>query len=393
MRIVYPVMWSRLGREACREQTVNTVAALARRGHDLTLLVPRGRDDPALGADQVKAYFDVEGDFRLVQRATRWAGESVLPSALWLRRVFRDPETASADLLLSRMPVLLAFGGASPARFALDHYRPWPDHIPAIRPLIRRTARSPQCLGLILHSNYAAQSYRRIGVDPQKLLVAHNGAEPRRMGEPLEKADARALTGLPPNRPIALYAGRINLAKGLDQVLALARLRPETLFVLVGSQGAGPIEKEAAALANVRILPWQEPSALPTYLHAADMLLIPASRAPLERHRNCVLPLKLFLYLAAGRPILAPASPDTAELLTHEETALLVPPGAPALAAAALDRLLGEPGLADRIGAEARRLSGRLSWDSRAERIDHFLRRRLEAASDLRQPGASPLRI
>ena len=125
-------------------------------------------------------------------------------------------------------------------------------------------------------------------------------------------------------------------------------------------------------------MPWQGPAALPAWLHAADVLLIPPSRAPLEQYRNCVLPLKLFAYLAAGRPILAPEAPDTAELLRDGENALLVPPGDPAAAAAALDRLR-EPGLAARLGAAAAALATELTWDKRAEKIEAFLAARLSA--------------
>lgn len=384
MRIVYPLLWSRLGRQACREQTVNTAAALARSGHELTLLMPKGKDDPDIEAADLRAFFDVEGDFRLVSRSSCWAGETLLPSLMWLRQVFHDPELRAADLLYSRIPAMFALGAAAPLPFATDHYRPWPDDLPAIRPLIRRTARHRDCLGLVIHSEYAADAYRRTGIDADRILVAHNGADPRRMGPPMDKAEARSLVGLPQQRSIALYAGRVSAEKGLDQILALADLRPDTFFLLIGSEGAGPIEALAGARTNVRILPWQEPAALPAWLHAADILLVPASRAPLERFRNCVLPMKLFSYLAAGRAILAPVAPDTAELLDHGETALLVPPGRPELAAAALDRLLGEPGLAARLGANALRLSGRLSWDGRAEKISAFLERRLRATDAIR---------
>ena len=106
--------------------------------------------------------------------------------------------------------------------------------------------------------------------------------------------------------------------KGLDQVLALADLRPDTLFLLIGGEEEGPIHAEAARRGNVRIVPQQTPAALPRWLFAADALLIPAAREPLERFRNCVLPLKLYSYLAAGRPIIAPIAPDTAELLRDE---------------------------------------------------------------------------
>jgi glycosyltransferase involved in cell wall biosynthesis len=148
------------------------------------------------------------------------------------------------------------------------------------------------------------------------------------------------------------------------------------LFLLIGSEGEGPIEAAAARLANVRVVPWQAPADLPAWLYAADALLIPPSRAPLEQYRNCVLPLKLFSYLAAGRPILAPQAPDTAELLSDGENALLVPPGDPEAAAAALDRLR-DPDLAARLGANALGHAGDLTWDHRAERIAAFLEARL----------------
>jgi glycosyltransferase involved in cell wall biosynthesis len=377
MRLIYPLMWARPNRKADREQSIATAAALARRGVEVSLLMPRGPDDPALSADDLRAYFAVEGDFRLVQRSSRWAGEALFRTLMWLRQAFRDPELAGADLLYSRMPAMLGMGQRAPLPFATEQYRPWPDDLPAIRPLMRRTARHRRCLGLILHSNYAAGAYRRAGVAGEKVLVAHNGANPHLLDGALGKAEARVRLGLPAGRPIALYAGRVNAEKGLDQILALAALRPEILFVLVGSEGQGPIEAEAAGRANVRIVPWQGPEALPLWLHAADALLIPPSRAPLDQFRNCVLPLKLFSYLAAGRPILAPAAPDTAELLDDGVNAQLVPPGAPDLAAAALDRMVGDSALAARLGAGALASARELTWDRRAEKIHAFLGDRL----------------
>lgn len=376
MRLVYPLLWSRPDRKACRAQTIGTAAALARAGVEVTLLMPQGAGDPALDAAELRAFFGVEGEFRLIQRPSRWTGEALPRTLAWLRQVFRDPALAGADLLFSRIPAMLVMGGRSPVPFATDHYRPWPDDLPPIRPLVRRTAAKAHCLGLILHSDYAARAYRGAGVDPGKILVAHNGAEANQIGSPVSQADARMALGLPPDRQIAAYAGRVNAMKGLDQLLALAALCPQTLFLLIGSEGEGPIEAAAAGLANVRIVPWQAPAELPLWLYAADVLLIPPSRAPLEQYRNCVLPLKLFSYLAAGRPILAPHAPDTAELLGDGENALLVPPGDPRAAAAALDRLR-DSALAARLGANARAHAGDLTWDHRAERIAAFLEARL----------------
>jgi glycosyltransferase involved in cell wall biosynthesis len=375
MRILYPVLWGRRGRHASQAQTAATAAALARAGHEVALLLPQGKRDPSLTADDLRQWFAVEGDFRVIQRPSRWQGDFVLRSVMWLRQVFRDAAIREANIVYSRIPAMIGIGGLSPLPFATDHYRPWPDVYPAIRPHVRRTASKPHCLGYVIHSHYAAEAYLRSGVPADRLLVAHNGFDP--VGEPLDKATARARLGLPAGRPTAVYAGRINTEKGLDTLLDLADRRPDVLFVLVGSEGPGRIEQAAARRTNVRIVPWAEPEALAPWLFAADVLLIPPSSAPLRRYGTCVLPLKLFTYLAAGRPILAPDAPDTRELLAHEDTALLVEPDRPDQAAAALDRLLGDARLAASLSAKGLDLAEGLSWDSRAQKIAAFLRQRL----------------
>jgi glycosyltransferase involved in cell wall biosynthesis len=389
MRLVYPVQWSRPSRRACEQQTMGTVAALARHGHEITVLMPG--NGPS--ADELRDYHQVDGDFRVAHRPGGRAGEALLPSLLWLRQLSADPQVRAADLLYCRIPTMLGVGRSCPVPFAIDHYRPWPDQLPAIRPLIRHTLRHPNCAGLIAHSAFAAESYRRIGVDEERLLVAHNGFDAP--AAPPGRDEARARLNLPQGRAIALYAGRIDRTKGLDRLLDLAALRPDILFVLVGSEGEGPVERAAARLSNVRVEGWAAPAELPAWLAAADILLVPPSSAPLERHGNCVLPLKTFAYLAAGRPILAPVAPDTAELLVHGDSAWLVPPDAPATAAAGLDRLLGDAALRDRLARKAARLAADLTWDKRAERITAFLERRLATQRSLYsstvRPPSSPI--
>ena len=379
VRLLYPLLWSALDREACREQSIRTVAALARRGHDVMLLMPQRAADPTLSVADLRAWFGVDGDFRLVQRRSAWVGPGLGTSLMWLRQFRDDPELRGAELLYSRIPAMLAAGPMFPLPFATDHYRPWPDQWPLSRPLIRHAAWHRRCAGLVLHSHYAAAAYRRAGIPEERILVAHNGSP---AVAAISKADARAEMSLPADRAIVVYAGRLRDDKGLDALFALADRRPDVLFLLVGSEEDGPIEREAADRANVRVAPWCEASALARWLQAADVLIVPPARAPLERFGNCVLPMKLFAYLAAGRAILAPASPDTAELLRDEENALLVPPDQPQAAAAALDRLLHEPGLAGRLGAAARRLSADFTWDRRAEKISAFLEARLAAIGE-----------
>lgn len=382
IRIAYPVSWYHPDTRASCEQSVHTAAALGRQGHRVTLFAPTPPGAEPMTAESVADYFGLAPDFKVVAVPSRWSGDSLLQGIGWLRQLYASGSLRHFDMMLCRLPAVLGLGRASPIPFAFDHYRPWPDIYPLARPFIRCTGNAPNCIGFVLHSKLAAESYLRAEIASDRILVAHNGSHHAKVAADAGQAAARLALGLDPSARIALYAGRVNEQKGLDQLLTMAGLLPEAWFVIVGSEGEGPIETQARRFANVLIVDWQMPESLPAILAAADVLLIPPSSEPLRRFGNCVLPLKTFSYLAAGRPILAPALPDTAELLRDGETALLVAPDDPAAAALALDALFAQPELAARLSANARDLAERHSWDARAKRLsDLFLRRLGEMAS------------
>ncbi len=73
-------------------------------------------------------------------------------------------------------------------------------------------------------------------------------------------------------------------------------------------------------------MPWQQPDELARYIFAADVLLIPPSVKPLAEFGSTVIPLKLYLYMGSGRPILAGDTPDVREILEDGRNALLSRP-------------------------------------------------------------------
>jgi glycosyltransferase involved in cell wall biosynthesis len=363
------------GTGADTEQVVNTVAALGRSEVDVRLLIPGAATGPGDTA-ALSEYYHVSGAFGvdLLKIASGPRGVEKWSHAI---RATRDSRLQGADLIYTRnLPTLFCFLRRG-YRAAYEHFRPWPDQYPILRPALRWMLRHPNLVAGVFHSALTRESFLRLGAQPERLLVAHNGWDPTRMQPELDRAAARARLGLPATGAIAVYTGRINRKKGLDMVLEAARRLPEMLFVLVGSEGDGPIEAEAAAIANTRVVPWQRFGDLAPYLYAADVLIIPPSLEPLERHGNTVLPIKLFLYLAAGRAILAPIAPDTAELLSDGKNAALVPPGEMDAMLNSLRRLVSDPVYAQHLGAEAREMAQSLTWDHRAVRIRDFLAARL----------------
>lgn len=371
------------------EQVVNTVSALARRGHALTLLVPGAADGPG-DAGTVREYYHVSGEFVLAHQRLRYRGLRLLEKWSHALRACRHPALQDAEVVYTRnLPaasVLLRAG----FRVVYEHFRPWGDQVPPLQPYLRWLLRHPGLIGAIFHSDFARRSYLRLGAPPERLFVAHNGWDPSRMEPRLTREAARRQLGLAPGRFTVAYSGRMNLRKGLDVLLEAARTAPEIDLVLIGSEGDGPVERAAAVLPNVRVVPWLRFGALAPWLYAADALVIPPSLAPLTRHGNTVLPIKLFLYLAAGRALIAPRAPDTAELLTHEGNALLVPPeDAPALVAA-LRELAADPARTARLAAAASATAADLTWDARARHISDFIEQRLAAPPAVPPRHADP---
>ena len=110
---------------------------------------------------------------------------------------------------------------------------------------------------------------------------------------------------------------------------------------------------------------------VPGVLAGASVALLPLPDEPVARLFTS--PLKLFDYMAAGVPIVASDLPALREVLRHEENALLARPGDPDAFADAVRRLLADPALAARLGAQARADVHRYSWDARADALLGFL--------------------
>jgi glycosyltransferase involved in cell wall biosynthesis len=238
---------------------------------------------------------------------------------------------------------------------------------------------SPALRGVIHHSRLADLAFARAGVPDSRRLVATNGFAPEWMEPPLERDAARRALGIALDRPLVVYAGDLHRAKGIGALLRLAARVPEADMLLVGAEDDDAIRRTQALASragalNVTTRPRVPIGSLAPYLYAADCLVIPPPDEPIGRSRT-VLPIKVFLYLAAGRAILAPRRPDLEEVLTDGVTARLFVPGDDGSAADALNEILGDQRVRDRLGREALRVSEAHTWAKRAERIVGFFER------------------
>ena len=108
------------------------------------------------------------------------------------------------------------------------------------------------------------------------------------------------------DRPVAGYLGAIAEWFDMDLVASAARRYPDWDFVLVGSTDYGDVSK-VRKLANVKLIgevPYAEAAG---WVHSFDVALIPFRLTELTR---CTNPVKIYEYLAAGKPVVATALPE-----------------------------------------------------------------------------------
>ncbi|ODS55740.1 MAG: hypothetical protein ABS36_09075 [Acidobacteria bacterium SCN 69-37] len=369
-------------------QTMATCRALARRGHAVTLMV---RPDTAVPARDPFTFYGVSRPDGLTIRtigrapgppltrmrfllealaATTTTGGVVFTRDLGLAAfLLRAPVAARrrvvyeshgmADVVSAEMPALLGRPDLAPSPAKQQR-------------LARREALvwARAAAYVTLTAALANDLRARFG-DRAHVHVVPDGGPPVPPDDaiPGARSDGRTVVG---------YAGHLYPWKGVDVLVHAMAAVPDAEGLIIGGHPAEPDLARVRTLASTLrvdgrltftgLLP---PADVAGRLAAATILVLPNTPSAIsERYTS---PLKLFEYLALGRPIVASDLPAIREVLTDGDTALLVPAGDAAALASAIERLRTDPVLAARLATAARALVPRYTWEARAERLEAAL--------------------
>jgi 1,2-diacylglycerol 3-alpha-glucosyltransferase len=332
--------------------------------------------------------------------APRYGGEPDLPGIRRVpsRTVLKDPEDRLAhyralrravleaaedcDLIHIQTPFAAHYAGLHAARRLgkpvlatyhtlfeeyLQHYVPM---LPAtwLRGLARRFSRS-QCNDLdavIVPSSAMAERLRHYGVT-KPLHVLPTGL-PDSVFRPGDRDAFRARHGIAPDRPVALFVGRVahekNIGFLLEAAARVARDRPDILLVIAGEGPARPaLERQTQMLGlegNARFLGYLDRrEELPDAYAAADIFVF-ASRTETQG-------LVLLEAMAQCCPVLALSIMGTADILGPDR-GCRVAADDPAAFASDWLALMGDKDGLRRLGGEAREYAK--EW-----RADHLARK------------------
>jgi glycosyltransferase involved in cell wall biosynthesis len=258
------------------------------------------------------------------------------------------------------------------------HYLEEDRRYPVWRKLVSDPGLSPALRGIFCISKALIEDYAAAGARRELLQWAPDGVDLQRFEPAVERDEARSRLGLPAAARIVCHAGHLYPGRGVEETLEALTSLPDVLLVLIGGnpEDINRIRAQAAGrdlCDRVRFEGTVPNGKVPLYLWAADALIMPyTTRTATARAMS---PLKMFEYMAAGRPIVATDFPSVREVLRHEENALLVAPDSPDQIARGLRRVLEDRVLAGTLAGRARKDVEAYTWERRAEHILEALER------------------
>jgi glycosyltransferase involved in cell wall biosynthesis len=226
------------------------------------------------------------------------------------------------------------------------------------------------------------------GVAAEKIIVNPNGVDVERFRPRAGGVEARRELGLKDDDVVAGFVGTFGPWHGVEKLAEAIKAIPADVavrFLLVGSGSLqAEVEKQlepetragrvifTGSVAHERV---------PPLLDACDILVAP--HVPLADGSEFFgSPTKVFEYMAMGKAIVASRLGQIGEVLTDNETALLVEPGNVGELKAAILKLVEGDELRARLGKKARQVAiENYTWLHNAQRVlDEY--KSLEAADE-----------
>jgi len=232
-----------------------------------------------------------------------------------------------------------------------------------------------KAVGIITINNLIKEKIvRRFSINPRKIVVYPNGLDLDFIKGEKDSVDARRKLNIPNDKKIAVYTGRFVSWKGIEILPEASRLLPaNTVIYFVGELGQTLEEKTGRKIPETLIcVGSRDYTEIPLWLAAADVLLVVGTKKN-EYSLFHTSPMKLFEYMLANRPIVAPDTPAIRQIVDEQEVYFYQPDNPKSLALK-ISQALGDLSNGNSKGKHLRKKSENFSWDRRAGGVIDFLK-------------------
>ena len=219
---------------------------------------------------------------------------------------------------------------------------------------------------LVVITNAIKNKLIEVGISKDKILVAPDGVPLEAFDIPITKNEAREKLGLPEKKKIIMYTGSDIHWKGLSVLQNVSKeLSDDYLVVFVGNIKGKNNDKE--------FFPGFQPyTKIPLWLKSADVLILTGNPNE-DISKYYTSPLKMFEYMASGRPIIASDLPSFREMLS-EKNCLFVKDNKTEAFANAVKVFIDNSSFSDTITRQALEDVKEYTWKKRAENILNFIK-------------------
>jgi|YelNatPaOPRAMG01_1025707.scaffolds.fasta_scaffold00010_25 glycosyltransferase involved in cell wall biosynthesis len=370
-------------------KAIELFGALQKLGHEIRMCWMNPGVQESQPGDGSNLWRKVRG--RLKARFARFVHEpgQILANFRYLPRELREVNSFAPDLIIWRhdvylftelytsrvvkLPWLLEGDGPSVREYR-QFYRRYVryGHLDSLieRAVVRKAP------AIFVQSNETKRYFAEQGAPEEKLRMIPNGVDPAKFNPQVSGQEVRRKLGLDETAVVLGFSGSLHYWHGIDNLMRLmtqvCRSFGQAHFVIAG--GGGPesdrllaFVEEARLGQRVHFLGFVPHDQMPPVIAAFDIALAPYP--PIERFHFS--PVKIFEYMACGKPVVAARLGQIAEVIQDGQNGFLFEAGDFEGLLEKVRALIADPTLRRRLGEQAHRtVVPGYTWETQARKLE-----------------------
>ena len=366
MKILYIASAKIPSRTANSIQVMKMCQGFKQNAVDITLLVPKDKEN--INANDVFNFYGIKHSFEISGiPINSYVGKRTL----FAYQAVRYVKDRKADVIYARNLQVAIWASCYKTPFVLELHQP---PVSLVERLSLRIAVNSKYLKyLVAITDSLKKWYINRGIPRGKIIVLPDAVDIERFPQPVYFHKK-------PIREIKIgYAGHLYKGRGIDLIFKLAETLSEIEFRIIGGNQKDikfwiDYAKEKR-IKNVILVGFIPNSRLCEELGKIDIFLMPHQKVVIGSGKRGNIaeftsPMKMFEYMATGKPIIASDLPVLKEVLRDRENCMLVPCDDVLKWREAVEFLVKNVDFAIEIGKKARQeAEEKYAWDIRAKSI------------------------
>ena len=370
MRIVYLFPSTIPSRSANSIHIMKMCQAFAKNGHEVILIIPDKKKDREKKIQDVYTYYGVDTCFEIIK--IPWLKIKGLRRRFFALLAAIKAKNNRPSIVYTRCIFCCFFAISFGLSVIFEIHAPMENKKKIQKLLFSKVIKSSKLQNIVVITHSLKEHYEeKYPLREGLIRIAPDGADP---------VSKNAIPVVLPNKDHRLqvgYVGHLYKGKGFEEIVSrLPTICEFADFHILGGRDdlLNLYKKKYSKIKNLKFHGYMPHAKTVVYLLAFDIVLLPNQNIMYTSDKDRDIgqwtsPLKLFEYMAAGRPIIASNIPVLREILEDEGNALLCQPDDVQAWSFALKRLQDKD-LRHKLGFKAYKdFMNNYTWKIRAQKI------------------------